>query len=637
MNDAHASIMYKGHSKDKTKASSYRTISTCPFLSKALDYYVREMSLPEWSEAQAETQFLGAGMSHELGALLLTESINHSIKDSKTPVFCLFLDARSAFDLTIREIITRKLHFIGTNGHRLIYLDNRLKHRRTFVEWDKKVLGPISDELGFEQGGISSGDLYTIYNADQLSTAQDTGLGVDLGVATVSSIGQADDVILLSNDINFLKNLLQLTLDYCASHHVTLAPEKTKLMVFAPSSQKHLVAYSKAINPITINQTQIKFVDNAEHVGIIRSIHGNLPHIQNRVTSHIKALFAVMPAGLARNQYANPCASLRIQSVYANPVLFSGVASLNLNNSEVAVLHAHHKKTLLNLQKLHKNTPECFVMFLAGSVGATATLHMRILGLFGMICRLPDNILHKISLNKLTTEPDNSSSWFIQLRQLCSRYNLPSPLSLLLHPPSKCSYNSLVKKRVLDKWQEKYRSDAEGKDSLLYFKPSFMSLLRPHPLWTTCKANSFEVNKSVAVARLLSGRYNSDWHSRHWSPANEEGFCLLCPGKNIPGTIEHLLVTCEALNPKRSALFNFWDQKSEDSLPLQELLLTIRRSSPKEFAQFVLDPSVVHHVISGCQKKLFQLEEIFHLTRTYSYGIHRRRLQLLGRLNIIYN
>ena len=171
MNDAHASILYKGHSKDKTKASSYRTISTCPFLSKALDYYVREMSLPEWSEAQAETQFLGAGMSHELGALLLTESINHSIKDSKTPVFCLFLDARSAFDLTIREIITRKLHFIGTNDHRLVYLDNRLKHRRTFVEWDKKVLGPISDELGFEQGGISSGDLYTIYNADQLSTA----------------------------------------------------------------------------------------------------------------------------------------------------------------------------------------------------------------------------------------------------------------------------------------------------------------------------------------------------------------------------------------------------------------------------------------------------------------------------------
>ena len=164
-----------------------------------------------------------------------------------------------------------------------------------------------------------------------------------------------------------------------------------------------------------------------------------------------------------------------------------------------------------------------------------------------------------------------------------------------------------------------------------------MSLLRPHPLWTTCKANSFEVNKSVAVARLLSGRYNSDWHSRHWSPANEEGYCLLCPGKNIPGTIEHLLLSCEALKTKRSTLFNFWEENSEDSLPLQDLLLTIRRSSAKDFVQFVLDPSVVQSVITGCQKKLFQLDEIFHLTRTYAYGIHRRRLQLLGRLNLIYS
>ena len=187
---------------------------------------MRELSLPEWNDAQADTQFLGAGMSHELGALLLTETINHSLKTTKLPVFCLFLDARSAFDLTIREIITRELHLIGTTGQRLIYLDNRLKHRRTFLEWDRQVLGPIDDELGFEQGGISSGDLYTIYNADQLSIAQDSQLGVDLDSDNVAAIGQADDVVLLSNDLLFLKNLLQLTMDYCTSHHVTLAAEK---------------------------------------------------------------------------------------------------------------------------------------------------------------------------------------------------------------------------------------------------------------------------------------------------------------------------------------------------------------------------------------------------------------------------
>ena len=189
MNDAHAIILYKGHMKDKSLAGSYRSISSCPFLAKALDFYVRELSIGEWNDDKPETQFLGEKMSHELGALLLTETINHSLEVNNEPVFCLFLDARSAFDLTIREIIIRKLHLLGTTGQRLVYIDNRLKHRRTFLEWDNKVLGPIDDELGFEQGAVSTGDLYTVYNGDQLSTTQDAQPGVDVNGDEVSSLG----------------------------------------------------------------------------------------------------------------------------------------------------------------------------------------------------------------------------------------------------------------------------------------------------------------------------------------------------------------------------------------------------------------------------------------------------------------
>ena len=149
-------------------------------MAKALDYHVRELSKDDWVKAQAETQYLGANMSHELGALLLTETISDSISKN-LPVFALFLDARSAFDLTIREITIRNLHLIGTTGQRLVYLDNRLKHRKTFIEWDKKVLGPINDELGFEQGGISSSDLYVVYNNEQLQNAQESGLGISVG------------------------------------------------------------------------------------------------------------------------------------------------------------------------------------------------------------------------------------------------------------------------------------------------------------------------------------------------------------------------------------------------------------------------------------------------------------------------
>ena len=76
--------------------------------------------------------------------------------------------------------------------------------------------------------------------------------------------------------------------------------------------------------------------------------------------------------------------------------------------------------------------------------------------------------------SSLPSISSHSHSWFIQIRRLCSIYNLPSK----------------------------------------FFKPKFMSLTCPHPLWTTCGSNLFEINKAFTVSRMLSGQYISDCHCR---------------------------------------------------------------------------------------------------------------------------
>ena len=45
VNTVHAAILFKGHSKDKTSSRSYRTISTCPLVAKALDIYIRDLNI----------------------------------------------------------------------------------------------------------------------------------------------------------------------------------------------------------------------------------------------------------------------------------------------------------------------------------------------------------------------------------------------------------------------------------------------------------------------------------------------------------------------------------------------------------------------------------------------------------------
>ena len=105
------------------------------------------------------------------------------------------------------------------------------------------------------------------------------------------------------------------------------------------------------------------------------------------------------------------------------------------------------------------------------------------------------------------------------------------------------AFKKLIMSRILDYWEKNLRAEAETKPSLANFKPSFISLASTHPMFTTCSSNVYETNKSTCQAALLSGRFKSDYMSRHWDKENPDGHCVLCPGLKNLGTLEHLLIT----------------------------------------------------------------------------------------------
>ena len=131
LNVAHGNIYYKGHKKDRSSDRSYRTISTCPFLAKSADCYLRDLYLDKWNDCQADTQYLGAGSSHELASLLVTEVIQHSQFTANKPVFLLALDAQSAFDRCLRQILCSELYKAGVSGSAILFMDSRLASRHT--------------------------------------------------------------------------------------------------------------------------------------------------------------------------------------------------------------------------------------------------------------------------------------------------------------------------------------------------------------------------------------------------------------------------------------------------------------------------------------------------------------------------
>ena len=183
-------------------------------MAKALDKYIGTLYADGWQNVQAPTQFQGPGSSHDLASLLLSETVSHSVHNAKLPVFLLLLDAKSAFDKVIHECAIRNAYLAGTSDQGLLYINSRLKSRKSFIEWDKILMGPIDDTTGVEQGGVNSDRIYKLCNNVQLSTAQRSALGVHLGSGLViSSIGQADDTALVSNCLLKLAGLLRLAVE----------------------------------------------------------------------------------------------------------------------------------------------------------------------------------------------------------------------------------------------------------------------------------------------------------------------------------------------------------------------------------------------------------------------------------------
>ena len=219
------------------------------------------------------------------------------------------------------------------------------------------------------------------------------------------------------------------------------------------------------------------------------------------------------------------------------------------------------------------------------------------------------------------------------IKDLCSTYSLPHPLQLLDCPLPQASFKKFISSRILDVWQQKLRKDASSLKSLAYFKPEFLSLTKSHPIWTTCGSNSFEINKAITQARMLSGRFRTQELCKYFSNKTS-GFCLICPPESQTSeNIEHILVYCKGLDETRARVLEMWYQKLKNYPAIQNIMKGIMESCDAAvIVQFLLDCSVVPAIIEIVQANGEEtLEILFHLTRTWCHSVNISRLKKLGR------
>ena len=123
---------------------------------------------------------------------------------------------------------------------------------------------------------------------------------------------------------------------------------------------------------------------------------------------------------------------------------------------------------------------------------------------------------------------------------------------------SKEAFKKLAKKHVTNYWEQKLQDEASPLPSLRFFKPNFMSLATPHPIFLSAGSSPYEVVKGGVQALFFSGRYRTESLCRYWS-RNPHGYCLAptCAGKEIIEDEEHILLNCASLATTRQNLVSF--------------------------------------------------------------------------------
>ena len=162
-----------------------------------------------------------------------------------------------------------------------------------------------------------------------------------------------------------------------------------------------------------------------------------------------------------------------------------------------------------------------------------------------------------------------------------------------------------------------------------------MSLTTPHKIWATAGPKSYEVAKARIQLLFLSSQYPSAQHSRHWTPENPLGLCTFheCQDNGIVESSEHVLLSCPAYTPTRTKMIS---QCLQLKNPISHNLVTniILSDSNKKIMQFLLDCTPIPEVIDSAQRfGNIIYNDLFYISRTWCFAIHRERMKRLCRWN----
>ena len=251
-----------------------------------------------------------------------------------------------AFDSINHDLLWFKLSTIGLSTKMLEILQHMYSNARSVVSYDGYTSREFECQKGVRQGCPLSPLLFSLFVSDLEDTLKSTSSGkIRIGEQDITIVMFADDLVLLADSSDGLRQSLSVLQDYCRTWHLTINAEKTKVMICSNvSPSAHFSFY--------INDTEIEITPSINYLGLVLTSNGSMTSAISSLTNQArKAVFALLKK-ITYLDFPPPFLMCRLFDALVTPVLEYGCQIWDFqarNNKEIEVLHRKFCKFILNV------------------------------------------------------------------------------------------------------------------------------------------------------------------------------------------------------------------------------------------------------------------------------------------------
>ena len=157
----------------------------------------------------------------------------------------------------------------------------------------------------------------------------------------------------------------------------------------------------------------------------------------------------------------------------------------------------------------------------------------------------------RIAERQLHIKTNQSHIWFIEIKNLCLKYNIQNCYEYIRAPLSKSAWKTMTSKKIKEYWTNKINNSVSNYKSLEFLTEG-INIGKVHHMLTTTSANARDICRLPSRIKIATGTYILQSKRAAFNSYKVDPKCRLCSQKEE--TVTHFLITCNALQNERRAL-----------------------------------------------------------------------------------